>query len=142
MRTLDNRVSTSQVAVAAMLFLGSYPVVQAIHLQQMALLIFGLIALSIAAIDRQMFSVAGVVLALAMVKPQTTMPVAGWFLFWALASWTDRKMLFISFLAAMIVLCAGASVLLPGWLRDWRAGASSYMACSAGGPGHVHVIFE
>src|SRR5438477_2138169 len=50
-------------------------------------------------------------------------------------------MLFISFLAAMIVMCAGASVLLPGWLGDWRAGASSYMAYTAGVPGHFQVIF-
>src|SRR5262245_23657669 len=84
MRALGKRASTTSVAVAAMLFLGSYPVVQAIHLQQLALLIFSLIALAVAAVDSRMFSAAGVILGIAMIKPQSTIPIAAWFLFWAL----------------------------------------------------------
>ena len=141
MRTLDKRVSIVHGAVAAMLFLGSYPVVQAVHLQQLALLIFGLIAVAVAAVDYGMFVTAGVVLAIAMIKPQTTIPVAAWFLFWALVGWKDRKKLIISFTATMIVLCAGASLLLPGWVGDWRAGASSYVGYTAGVPAHVQVVF-
>ena len=141
MRTLENRVNASQVAVAVMLFLGSYPVVQAIHLQQLALLVFGLIAVAVAAIGSGMLGAAGVILGLAMVKPQTTMPIAAWFLFWAFAGWKERKMLVITFAATMIVMCAGASILLPSWIGDWREGASSYMGYTAGVPAHVQVIF-
>ena len=140
MRTLENRVSAAQVAVAVMLFLGSYPVVQAIHLQQLALLVFGLIAVAVAAIGSGMLGAAGVILGLAMVKPQTTFPIAGWFLFWALAGWKERKMLAITFATTMIIMCAGASILLPDWIGDWREGASSYMGYTAGVPAHVQVI--
>jgi Glycosyltransferase family 87 len=141
MRTLDKRDGFVHAAVAAMLFLGSYPVVQAIHLQQLALLIFGLIAVAVAAVDYGMFVTAGIVLAIAMIKPQTAIPVAAWFLFWSLAGWKDRKMLLISFTATMIVLCAAASLLLPGWVGDWRQGASSYVGYTAGVPAHVQVVF-
>jgi hypothetical protein len=141
MHTLNNRVNHTHVAVAIMLFLGSYPVAQAIHLQQLALLIFALIALAVAAVGYGKLSAAGVILAIAMIKPQTTIPIAAWLLFWAAAGWKNRKMLAISFTATMIVLCAGAGLLLPGWIGDWRAGASSYVGYTAGVPAHVLVIF-
>src|SRR5262249_15809426 len=141
MRTLDTRGSLAHAAMAAMLFLGSYPVVQAIHLQQLALFIFGLIALAVAAIDHGMFASAGVALVVVIIKPQTTIPVAAWFFFWSLMDWKDRKRLIISFTATMGVLCAGASLLLPGWVGDWREGASSYVGYTAGVPAHVQVVF-
>jgi Glycosyltransferase family 87 len=141
MRSLDKRINPAHVAVAAMLFFGSYPVVQAIHLQQLALLVFGLIALAVSAVAGGMFSAAGVVLAIAMVKPQTTIPIAGWFLFWSAAAWKDRRMLVISFVATMIVMCVGASLLLPGWVGDWREGTASYVGYTAGVPTHLQVLF-
>jgi hypothetical protein len=141
MRTLDKRVNAAHVAAAAMLFLGSYPVVQAIHLQQLALFVFGLIAVAVAAIASGMFATAGVVLAVAMVKPQSTIPIAGWFLFWAAFRWKERRMLTIAFAATMIVMCVGANLLLPGWFGNWREGATSYVGYTAVVPAHVQVIF-
>jgi hypothetical protein len=41
----------------------------------------------------------------------------------------------------MIAMCAGASLLLPGWLADWREGTSSYVNYTAGVPPHIQVIF-
>jgi hypothetical protein len=141
MRTLDKPVNVAQVAVAAMLFLGSYPVVQAIHLQQLALFVFGLIAVAVAAVGSGMFSAAGIMLAVAMVKPQSTIPIAGWFLFWAACRWKERRMLIVAFAASMTTMCVGASLLLPGWFGNWRDGAASYVGYTAGVPAHVQIIF-
>ena len=141
MRTLGDQAGKTHVAVAAVLFLGSYPVVQAIHLQHLALLIFAVITFAVAALSSSMFAAAGIVLAIAMIKPQSTLPIAGWFLFWALAGWKERKMLIISFAATMILLCTGASLLLPGWVAEWRDAASSYMGYTADVPAHVQVVF-
>jgi glycosyl transferase family 87 len=141
MRMLGDRGRASEVAVAAMLFLGSYPVVQALLLQQLALLVFGLITAACAAAGAGMFWAAGILLGVAMVKPQSAIPIAAWLLFWSLAGWKDRKTLFISFATTMIALCAGASLLLPGWVGEWRAGASSYLGYTGGVPAHVQVIF-
>jgi Glycosyltransferase family 87 len=141
MRTLDKCVNAAHVAAAAMLFLGSYPVVQAIHLQQLALFVFGLIAVAVAAIASGMLATAGVVLAVAMVKPQSTIPIAGWFLFWAASRWKERRMLILAFAATMIVMCVCANLLLPGWFSNWREGATSYVGYTAGVPAHVQVIF-
>jgi hypothetical protein len=140
-RTFGHRAFSFEVALASMLFLGSYPVVQAFYLQQPALLVFGLIAVAVAAASSGALRPAGIVLALAMIKPQSTIPIAGWLLLWALARWKERKALVISFAAAMIAMCAGASLLLPGWVAEWRDGATSYMVYNAGVPSQVQVIF-
>jgi hypothetical protein len=88
-----------------------------------------------------MFWTAGIMLGLTMIKPQSAAPIIGWLLFWALFGWRSRKMLFISFLTTVAVLCAGAELLLPGWVWKWREAASSYLGYTAGVPAHVQVIF-
>jgi len=141
LRTFGHRGLFPQIPAAAMLFLGSYPVVQALFLQQPALVIAGLIAAAFALTANGMFWSAGILLGLTMIKPQSAVPIVGWLLFWALSRWRARKMLFISFVTTVAVMCAGAELLLPGWIWKWREAASSYIGYTAGVPAHVQVIF-
>jgi hypothetical protein len=141
LRTFGHRGFFPQIPVAAMLFLGSYPVVQALFLQQPALVIAGLIAAAFAAITNGMFGTAGIMLGLTMIKPQSAAPIIAWLLFWTLFEWRTRKMLFVSFVTTVAVMCAGAELLLPGWVWKWREAASSYLGYTAGVPAHVQVIF-
>ena len=141
LRTFGHRSSFPGVPVAAMLFLGSYPVVEALYLQQPALVVAGLIAAAFAAITTGTFWAAGIMLGLAMIKPQSVAPIACWLLFWALCRWRDRKILFISYVTTIAVMCAGAELLLPGWVWKWREATSSYLGYTSGVPAHVQVIF-
>src|SRR5439155_7855719 len=70
MRAFGHRPSVLSIAVASALFLGSYPVVQSFYLQQPALVVAAFIAGAFAAIAAGMFSLGGLVLTLAMIKPQ------------------------------------------------------------------------
>src|SRR5213076_2754426 len=77
------------IAVASTLLLGSYPVVQGLHSQQLVLLVAALIAGSIAATAAGAFWAAGVMLALATIKPQVTLAIAAWLLLWSASKWRE-----------------------------------------------------
>jgi hypothetical protein len=140
-RSFGEHGSLPGVLAAAMLFLGSYPVVQALRLEQPALLVAGFIAAAFAAINFGALWVAGIMVGLAMIKPQSAAPIAAWLMLWAVFAWRERKSLLISYVATMTILCAGAELLLPGWLWKWRDAAASYMTYTAGVPTHVQVLF-
>ena len=78
------RPSRSIAAALALLTLGSFAVIQGLKLQQLTLLVSGLIALSAALLSRGYLFLAGVLMAFVTIKPQLAIPSAGWFLIWAL----------------------------------------------------------
>jgi len=73
-----------------------------------------------AAIAEGALWVAGIMIALATIKPHMTAAVAGWLLLWAASRWRERKAFCISFAVTMTVLFIGAELLLPGWIWKWR----------------------
>ena len=127
--------------IASLLLLGSYPVVQALHLQQPALIVAALAAVAIAATASGMYWAAGIAMALAMIKPQTAGPIAAWLLFWSVSNWRERKSFLFGFATTMALLFAGSEWLLPGWLFEWRDATAAYMRYTAGVPAHVQLLF-
>ena len=109
-----------QIIAAVILLLGSYPAVQGFHLQQISLLVAALIAAACAAAASGWFAVAGVLMSLAMIKPQLTIPIAAWLLFWAVSKWRERKWLVIVFALIMAAFLVGSELMLPGWFAKWR----------------------
>ena len=83
----SNATTISFVALT----LGSFPVLQAIKLQQLSLLVAGLIAGCVALLAGGGFLLAGVLLALATIKPQLVLLVAAWLLLWAISGWSQRR---------------------------------------------------
>jgi len=140
-RVVEEAGSVVWTAVASILFLGSYPVVQALHSQQLTLLVAALVAGSMAAVAGGALWTAGILLALATIKPHITAPVAGWVLLWAASRWRERKALCISFAATMTVLFIGAELLLPGWIWKWRELVSVYMRYAPLPRVQVQVMF-
>lgn len=105
-----------------LLTLGSLPALQGIKLQQLSLLVCSMIAASAAAVHKRKFVLAGILLALATIKPQLVALPSGWLFLWILGDWRGRQRLAWSFLLAMTALIAGGLVVLPGWIsRFWRA---------------------
>jgi len=129
------------IVVTSTLLLGSYPVVQGLHSQQLVLLVAALIAGSIAATAAGAFWAAGVMLALATIKPQVTLAIAAWLLLWSASKWRERKALCLSFLATMTVLLASSELLLPGWFWKWREALSAYMRYAPLPSAPVQLIF-
>jgi Glycosyltransferase family 87 len=111
----------AQISLIA-LTLGGVGVVQALKLQQMSLLVAGLVAIAIALLVADYQIAAGVVLAVATIKPQLMVLLLFCLAIWTTGDWRRRHRLAISFLVSMGILIAASESYLPHWiLRFWRA---------------------
>ncbi len=126
LRALGWQPSWTMSATLLALTFASFPVVQGIKLQQLSLAVVALIAGSIVLVVSDRLSWAGVLLALAMIKPQLTLPVASWLLLWAFASLRERWRFATSFVITMAALIGGGEYLLPGWIGKFRIAIAAY----------------
>jgi hypothetical protein len=136
LRVLAWRPSGATTSILLVLTLGSFPALQGFKLEQLSLLVCGLVAGCAILLTSGYLVPAGIVLALAMIKPQLTLPFAGWLIVWAFAEWRTRRKLVWGFVATMAALFAGAEFLSPGWVGRFREAVSAYREY-AGGAGSV-----
>lgn len=104
------------------LTIGSFTVVQGLKLQQLTLLVAAMCAAGVALLVAGRPIVAGVVLALATIKPQLVLPLLLWLALWSLGDLRRRYRWVVSFLIVMTILCVASELLLPHWIvRFWHA---------------------
>ena len=120
--------------------LGNFPAIQALALRQLTIVVAGLLALALVLTVRRKFVIAGVVLALATIKPQLGIPIAMWFGLWAVSGWRERKGLLFGFLGGMAVLLISAQLALPGWLGEFYRAVVAYRKYT-GGANAAEVLF-
>jgi len=108
--------------------IGSLPVVQGLKLQQMTLLVAALLAVAAVLLTTNHPLPAGVLLALATIKPQLVGLLLLWLTLWTLSDWRRRYRWAISFILTMTILCAASEYYLPHWiprflqaLREYRS---------------------
>lgn len=123
---LQWRLSFPGIAMALLLTSGSFAVIQGAKLQQLTLLVGFLVALATALLARGYLASAGALMALATIKPQIVVPIAGWFLLWSISSWRRRQAFTFGFAATMGVLLGVSEWLLPGWIPRFLDGLSAY----------------
>ncbi len=128
------------VAILTILTLGSFPAVQGIKLQQLSLVVSGLIAACAALLAAGHLLLAGVVLALATIKPQLALPLAAWLLLWALSDWRHRRRFLWGFCGTMTALLAAAQYVLPGWIGRFRDALASYRQYTGGAGSVLDVL--
>jgi hypothetical protein len=75
---------------------------------------------------------AGVLLALATIKPQLALPIAAWLTLWALSGWRRRWHFLAGFYLTLATLFAGAEYELPGWITRFRAALAAYHQYAGG----------
>jgi len=128
------RWRTSPIITTALVVLtmGSFPAVQGIKLQQLSLLVAALIAACMASIARRHLVAAGVLLALATIKPQLSAPLTGWLILWGLGDWQRRKGLIWGFALTLMTLIGAAQFVLPGWISDFYKAVVAYRKYTAG----------
>jgi hypothetical protein len=123
----------AQASVAA-LTLGSLAVVQGLKLQQMTLVVAALMAAAIALLVTGRGLAAGVLMALATIKPQLAGPLLFWLAIWTVGDLKRRYRWAVSFLITMAILFAAAELWLPGWIpRFWQA-VRKYEEYTGAGP--------
>jgi hypothetical protein len=113
--------------ILVVLMLGWLPMVQGIKLQQLSLLVAGLLAACAACLAGGWIFCAGGILALATIKPQLTWPIVLWLLLWAGSDWRSRRRFVFGFGLVMLLLLGAAELVLPGWLRMFVGAIGQYL---------------
>jgi len=133
LRALGWRVSCTAWAFCIVLTLGCFPAVQGFKLQQLTLLVAFLLAASLCALARGYFIPAGILLALATIKPQLVALPLAWLCIWVVGDWRVRQRLLWSFACTMLALTAASEFLLPGWIHEFRQASADYWRYTGGG---------
>jgi hypothetical protein len=127
-------------AILVLLTMGSYPAMQGIMLQQLTLVVSALLAGCGAALIGNNFVLAGFLLALATVKPQLALPVAGWLVVWAASDWRGRRGFLWSFGITTAILLAASEYILPGWMGRFRDAIAAYRQYTGGAGSLLDVL--
>jgi|SRR5579862_325284 len=115
LRVLRWRATCRTKVILIVLVLGWWPMVQGLKLQQLTLLVAGLLAGCGACLAGEWFFFAGGLLAFATIKPQLAWPLVLWLLLWAGSDWRSRRRFVLGFGLMMMLLLGGAEYILPGW---------------------------
>jgi hypothetical protein len=111
---------------AAILAVFNFPVLEDIYLQQPVVLAAFFMAASLAALATEHLYAAGALLALATIKPQVSIILVIWLLFWAGCRWQARKGLIIGVCAALSLLVGASECLTPRWPLEFVAALAAY----------------
>ncbi len=106
--------------------LSSAPVLQGLSLVQFGLLVAGLLTGAVAAIVAGHLFLAGMLLALATIKPWMSLLVISWFAVWVSGDWQGRRRLLWGFAATLAVLILASEYLVPGWLFRYPGVLTAY----------------
>jgi len=141
-QTLGWRLSLTGKLIWVLLALSSFPAIQGLKLQQLTVLVAALIAGAMFAITRRHFVLAGILLAVATIKPQLVLLVMVWLCVWALGNWRHRQPLLWTFAVAMLALVAAGEVVLPGWITEFRRAMADYYRYTGGGNSVLDVVLS
>ncbi len=140
LRVVRWQPSVTVTAILIILTFGSYAVAQGIKLQQLTLVVSALLAGCAAALVAGRFSLAGLLLALATIKPQLALPVAGWLALWAVSDWRRRQVFLWSFGLSTVILLAACEYVLPGWFGEFRQAVAAYQQYTGGAGSLLDVL--
>jgi Glycosyltransferase family 87 len=111
---------------AVVLTLGSLAAMQGLKLQQLSLIVVALIAAALALLTRGWLVSAGVLLALATIKPQLVAPLLLGLAIWTLGDWRNRYRCLLGFVAALAALFLASQWVLPGWFGFFLHAMAEY----------------
>lgn len=115
----------AQVSVVV-LTVGSLGVMQGLKLQQITLLVVALVAIAMALLAADCAIAAGILLALATVKPQLVGLLLLWLAIWTVGDWRRRYRWAASFLLTVGVMSAAAEFWLPHWIARFLQAVREY----------------
>lgn len=122
----------SGALLIAILTLTSLPVIQGLKLQQLSLLVAALLAVTAALLAGGRFFAAGVLLALATIKPQLALLPTLWLLLWSFSRWRERQRVVWGFTSALAVLLACSEAVAPGWIPRFASAVAAYRQYAGG----------
>ena len=133
LRLAGIRISAFLLVVVTAFTITAIPVARGLNLQQLTLLVAGLLAAGAVLLLNGRYFFAGVLLALTLAKPQMSVLLSAWLMFWTFSNWQERKRLFWGFFLTLGALCLAAEYVLPGWIPKFLKGVIAYRQYAAGG---------
>jgi hypothetical protein len=121
------KAGRGNIFACILLTLATIPYAEGIQLQQLSVLVAFLLAAAVHALAKERFIVAGLLLAIATIKPQLSICLIGCVLLWSVWRWRSRKWVTISFFTVLIVFILASEVLLPRWPLQFLAGIRPYL---------------
>ncbi len=119
LRALKIRVTRARLAILILLTLVSWPMMWALRQCQLTLAVAAFLAAGCLLLTLRRDPLAGIVLALATIKPQLAAPLLLWLCVWSIF---QRRWSFLaSFLNTTVALFAAAEVRSHGWIPHWLA---------------------
>jgi len=109
------------------LTLGTIPYAEGVQLQQLSVLVAFLLAAALYALERKKYITAGLLLAIATIKPQLTICFICCVALWSMWRGSGKRLVAISFLAALAMFTLASAVLLPRWPLEFLAGILPYL---------------
>jgi len=140
MRAFRWRPSCITIATCVLLTLGSFPAAQGLKLQQLSLLVSGLIAGCALALAADQLALAGILLAVATIKPQLVLPLAAWLVLWALSDLRRRQRFLWGFGLALAALVGAGEYILPGWVGRFGDAVVAYRRYTGGAGSLLNVL--
>lgn len=129
---LATKLSRTGLLVTLILTLGSFPVVQGIRLQQLTIVVAGLLAAAFWARQSGRLLLSGVFMAIATIKPQIALLPVVALILWSLYDWKSRQRWFWGFLGTISALLAASEYVLPGWLPEFFRALRDYRRYTGG----------
>jgi len=137
---LDWRISWVATVAIVVLTLGSFPAIQGLKLEQLSLLVAGLIAAALFLIGKNHLFAAGILLACATIKPQLVLPLAAWLFLWSAAELKSRQNFLWGFLATLAALITAGEYVLPGWISEFQQAVGAYRRYTGGAESIIEVL--
>jgi hypothetical protein len=126
LRVTQIHLQPGQLALVVVLAVGSMPVIWGIHLIQPSLVVAALVTAGCFLAQRGSAAAAGMLLAMATIKPQLVAPLIAWLLLWTLLR---RQWSFIvTFAGSLCALLTCATWIAPGWFGSWRVAVIDFVA--------------
>jgi hypothetical protein len=120
------RPPKTMVAALVLFVISSPQITHGLRLRQLGLLVGCLIAVAAWCVKKNHLATAGVVLAVATVKPQMVVLPLVWFLLWAAGDWSKRRRLIAGFGFSLAALVGAGEWILPGWIGYFIEGVAAY----------------
>jgi Glycosyltransferase family 87 len=136
---LDQSIPPLAMTVCVVLVLASFPVMLGLELRQPTMLVAALLATTVSCLRSGRLVSAGVLGALASVKPQLAIGVLLPLLVWSISDWRKRKPFLLSLWWTVVGLLGLSECLSHGWLLHWLATIRAY-SHYAGAPPLIRML--
>ena len=126
LQVLHWRPAWKWVAVAVLLTMSAYPTLEGLYACQLGLLVAFLLPASVLALQRNRTFLAGVLMAIATIKPQVTALPILYLLLWSAHGWRTRGRLLIGLFSTLTLLVGASLLVSPHWIQSWIATLQAY----------------